>query len=60
MYCNFEDKKYKSICEKLGFEPRNYKFPDFQTEDETWNDPFKVLTVEDIDYLYENGYLNQK
>ena len=55
-----EDKRYKSICKKLGFEPRNYKFPDFQTEDEAWNDPFKVLTAEDIDYLYENGYLNQK
>lgn len=54
------DKEYESICKKLGFEPRNYKFPDFQTEDEAWNDPFKVLSAEDIDYLYENGYLNQK
>ena len=55
-----KEKEYKRICEKLGFEPRNYKFPEYHTEDETWNDPFKALTVEEIDFLYENGYLNKK
>ena len=54
------DEKYKEICEKLGFEPRNFEFPKFDTEDDTWESPFKALTVEEIDYLYTNGYLNQK
>ena len=55
-----KEKEYKRICEKLGFEPREYKFPDFDTEDDSWESPFEVLTVEEIDYLYKNGYLNQK
>ncbi len=55
-----KDEKYDAICKKLGFEPRNYKFPDFETEDDSWESPFKILTVEEIDYLYKNGYLNSK
>lgn len=58
--CETVDEKYKEICEKLGFEPRNFEFPKFDTEDDTWESPFKALTVEEIDYLYTNGYLNQK
>lgn len=54
------DKTYEAICKKLGFEPRNYKFPDFETEDDSWESPFKILTVEEIDYLYRNGYLNKR
>ena len=55
-----KDKKYDEICQKLGFEPRNYKFPNFDTEDDSWESPFKILTVDEIDYLYKNGYLNRK
>ena len=55
-----KDERYDTICKKLGFEPREYKFTDFDTEDDYWESPFKVLTVEEIDYLYKNGYLNQK
>lgn len=54
------DAIYKSICEKLGCEPKDIVTPNFDTEDDSWESPFKILTVEEIDYLYENGYLNQK
>jgi hypothetical protein len=52
------DEKYKKICEKLGYAPVDVYVPDFDTEDDNWVSPFSVLTVEEIDYLYENGYLN--
>ena len=58
--CRLKDEKYDAICKKLGFEPRNYTVPDFETEDDSWESPFKILTVEEIDYLYKNGYLNSK
>ena len=54
------DAIYKRICEKLGGEPKDIAIPNFDTEDDSWESPFKILTVEEIDYLYENGYLNQK
>lgn len=54
------DAIYKRICEKLGCEPKDIAIPNFDTEDDPWESPFKVLTVEEIDYLYKNGYLNQK
>lgn len=55
-----KNEMYKRICEKLGCEPKDVVIPDFDTEDDTWVSPFSVLTVEEIDYLYDNGYLNQK
>lgn len=55
-----KDAKYDAICKKLGFEPRDFKFPDFETEDDSWESPFKGLTSDEIDYLYKNGYLNSK
>ena len=55
-----KDAKYDAICKKLGFEPRNFKYPDFETEDDSWESPFKGLTSDEIDYLYKNGYLNSK
>ena len=54
------DAIYKRICEKLGCEPKDIAIPNFDTEDDSWESLFKVLTVEEIDYLYKNGYLNQK
>lgn len=54
------DAIYKRICEKLGCEPKDIAIPNFDTEDDSWENPFKILAVEEIDYLYENGYLNQK
>ena len=54
------DKEYERICKKLGFIPSEYKYDGPIEEDDTWVNPFSVLTVEENDYLYENGYLNQK
>ena len=54
------DAIYKRICEKLGCEPKYIAITNFDTEDDSWESPFKILAVEEIDYLYENGYLNQK
>lgn len=54
------DKEYERICKKLGFIPSEYKYDGPIGEDDTWVNPFSVLTVEENDYLYENGYLNQK
>ena len=53
-------KEYERICKKLGCEPRNLEFPDFETEDDTWVNPFSVLTSEENIFLYENGYLNKQ
>lgn len=52
------DKKFEAICEKLGFNPQTYK-SDYMPVTEDDNEPSLVsaLSVEEIDYLYENGYL---
>lgn len=52
------DKEYERICKKLGFVPTEYKATESCGEDDTWVNPFAVLTVEEQDYLYNNGYLN--
>lgn len=54
------DKEYERICKKQGFIPSEYKYDGPIEEDDTWVNPFSVLTVEENDYLYENGYLYQK
>lgn len=54
-----KEKEYKRICDKLGFIPSEYKFPDFDTEDDSWVSPFSVLTVEEMDFLLENSYTNK-
>ena len=53
------DEKYSSICEKLGFIPLEMK-TEADTEDDTWINPFSVLTFEEQDYLYYSGYLDKK
>ena len=53
-----KDKEYKRICEKLGFIPSEYTAKETTvTEDDNWTNPFSVLTTEEINFLYENGYL---
>lgn len=52
------DKKYEEICNKMGCEPKDIKIPYSHTEDDTWVSPFSVLTIEEMDYLYDNGYLD--
>ena len=53
------DKEYDRICKKLGFIPSEYKC-DMDEENDNWINPFSVLTIEEQDYLYNNGYLNKK
>jgi hypothetical protein len=52
------DKEYKRICEKLGFIPSEYKAKKTSSEDDNWVNPFSVLSIEEQDFLYDNGYLN--
>ena len=54
------DKEYERICKKLGFVPSEYRYDGTASEDDTWINPFSVLTLEENDYLYENGYLNPR
>jgi hypothetical protein len=51
------DEEYKKICEKLGFNPSEYELPNFDGEDDSWINPFSVLTEAESDYLYDNGYI---
>ena len=55
-----KEKEYKRICDKLGFVPSEYKYDGPIEEDDTWVNPFSVLTEEEDRFLYENGYLNPK
>lgn len=54
------DKEYKRICDKLGFVPSEFKAPEITDEDDNWENPFLVLTPDEINYLYKNGYLTRK
>ena len=46
-----EKQRYDMICEKLGFRLENYQFPHFDTEDDSWESPFRKLTIEERDFL---------
>ena len=54
------EKEYRRICEKLGFVPSEYKYDGPVAEDDTWVNPFSVLTSEENKFLYENGYFNKQ
>ena len=51
-------KEYKRICDKLGFVPSEYQLPKTDGEDDNWENPFSILTPDEINYLYKNGYFN--
>lgn len=57
-----KEKEYERICKKLGCKPTEVEIPDFKTEDEDhdWVNPFSVLTIEESDFLWENGYFNKQ
>ena len=55
-----QDKKYKEICDKLGFDLADYEPPPIpDTEDDRYENPFLKITADEIMYLYDNGYLTQ-
>ena len=49
------DEVYKRICDKLGCEPKDIAIPEFNTEDDSWESPFKVLTNEEMNYIVNHG-----
>lgn len=51
------DEKYNEICEKLGFIPSEIPDDVPAQEDDSLENPFSILEVDEIVYLYKNGYL---
>lgn len=49
---------YDSICEKLGFEPKEYRYNCSEHEDDSKKSPLAVLTYEELDFL--SDYLINK
>lgn len=54
-----KDLKYKQICDKLGFIPKEWKPPVFESEDDSDDvpHPFRVLTIDEHYFLFDEGYL---
>lgn len=55
-----KDNEYQRICKKLGFIPSEYEYDGPMTEDDSWINPFSVLSADEIVFLWENGYLNKQ
>lgn len=56
-----KDNLYNLIVEKLGFEPKDYSPELCHTENDNIENPFNVLTLEELKYLQNNDYFrNQK
>ena len=51
------DDVYKRICGKLCCEPKDIVIPEFDTEEDSWESPFKLLTNEEMDYIVSHGCL---
>ena len=54
-----KDKKYDEICKKLGFIPSELNENVPAEENDNQKNPFSVLSVDEITYLYKHGYLNK-
>lgn len=52
-----EDRMYNRIVEKLGFNPRDYRYTGNCTEDDAYQSPFSKLTLEELEYLVKNHLL---
>ena len=55
-----KEQRYNEICQKLECKPTEIEIPDFEIEDDSWVSPVSKLSVDEIDFLYENGYLNKQ
>lgn len=42
----------ESITEKLGFNPLRHKYCTNEYEDDNWESPFKNLTDEEVDFIF--------
>ncbi len=47
----------ESISEKLGFNPLRHDYGLSDYEDDNWDNPFKDLSIEEIDFIY-NAAIN--
>lgn len=54
------DEKYDTICEKLGFIPSEYIPENSGYEDDSKENPFSVLELDELLYLFDNGYFEKK
>jgi len=46
-----KDEKIQAICDKLGFDPRDFNPQLSDTEDDRPVSPFRILTSEELRYL---------
>ena len=54
------DEKYKRICDKLGFIPKEYRSDNTEcTEDDSMDNPFSVLSIDEKEFLLYNGFLRR-
>ncbi|MDE7309590.1 MAG: hypothetical protein K2N61_13205 [Lachnospiraceae bacterium] len=51
---------YQSICKKLGFDLKDYQVKSIKTEDDSIESPFRKLTLKEMEFLEENGYIGQQ
>lgn len=54
-----KDNMYDSIVKKLGFEPRDYSPKLSHTENDNLDNPFNILTLEELKYLQENNLFSK-
>lgn len=49
---------YETICEKLGFDLLSWE-PDMKGEitEDCFESPTKDLTIEELEFVYKNGYM---
>ena len=51
-----KDKMYSEIVKKLGFEPKEYKPQLDHTENDQFESPFSILSLEELRYLQKNNF----
>ncbi len=54
-----KDKRYMEIVEKLGFEPKDYIPQLLHTENDNFENPFDVLSYDELMYLQQNNYFKE-
>ena len=54
-----DEKIYREIVRKLGFEPKDYVFVQSHTENDQDESPFSVLTLEELRFLKKNDYFQK-
>lgn len=50
-----KDNVYNTIVKKLGFEPKEYSPELCHTENDNFENPFNILSLEELKYLQKNN-----